>query len=562
MTHLASRTAAHKLGQILGLLVIPILVLWSIYFMKAKSEIDGLSRELAGVELVSLAPQDDSGKARREVLAMQIGISPDKVVGDITVVSARIARASGLATDSEWQSNALAETALITLPVFDRLMEQVLQQEAPRREASLMLAAGEADSLLRRLQESLAQTNLAKDSGTTATLARFSDLVEGIQRTASLVESPFSLQTDKAKAIAHLQAEYERLLPQAATLKGNVLSTLKTRLQARRAAMWRNLLLLTMAGLVSALAGVGLAVLMMRSTFIALDGVEKAREEAQEARREAEQMNLRFSTINADISNLNQELAVKVKELRAAQDELIKKGRMEQLGQLTATIAHEIRNPLGAIRTSAFMLQRKTAQLGADVSGPLQRINNGVNRCDAIISQLLDFSRTKEINASPALLDDWLVRIVRDEAKTLPENVSIECALGLEQVQVPFDPARLQRAVINLLNNACEALANMQEQDMPKGHRHTITITTLRRDEMASIRVADNGPGMPADVLQRVREPLFTTKSFGTGLGIPAVEQIVKQHGGHLDIASDVGKGAVFTINLPLLQLREVDRAA
>ena len=362
--------------------------------------------------------------------------------------------------------------------------------------------------------------------------------------------------------MAQLQTQHERVMPQIAALKAGVLSTLKERLQMRRATLWRNLLLLTLTGLVSALAGVGLAIMMMRSTFIALDGVEKAREEAHEARRDAEQLNLRFSTINSDISNLNQELAVKVKELKAAQEELIKKGRMEQLGQLTATIAHEIRNPLGAIRTSAFMLQRKTAQLGADVSGPLQRINNGVNRCDAIISQLLDFSRTKEINASPGILDDWLVRVIRDEAKTLPSNVNIECALGLDAVQVPFDPTRFQRAIINLLSNACEALGNMQEQDTPKGHRPTVTISTLQKGEMACIRIADNGPGIPADILQRVREPLFTTKSFGTGLGIPAVEQIVKQHGGTLDIASDIGKGAVFTINLPLASQKGERHAA
>ena len=314
---------------------------------------------------------------------------------------------------------------------------------------------------------------------------------------------------------------------------------------------WWSVVLLTLGVASSVLVGVGLAIQMMKSTFSRLDDGEKARAEAVEARLEAEQLTLRFSTINADISNLNQELATKVKELKSMQDELIKKGRLEQLGQLTATIAHEIRNPLGAIRNSAFLLERKTNSMGAEVSGHLQRINNGVERCDTIISQLLDFSRTKEVNSSLAYLDDWLAKIVREEAQRLPDNIYIECALGLEGLRVPFDAARLQRAVINLLSNASEALAHSGNDATTTTKRRCIWVTTLRDGDFVSIRFADNGPGIAPENIKKIREPLFTTKSFGTGLGIPAVEQIAVQHGGYLDIASEFGAGATFTIRIP-----------
>jgi signal transduction histidine kinase len=308
-------------------------------------------------------------------------------------------------------------------------------------------------------------------------------------------------------------------------------------LDGSRFAIWRDLLLLTFASAVCVVIGIFLAIKLMRTTLLQLDEVEQAHAEALAARQEAEHITHRFSTINSDISNLNQDLAIKVRELKAAQDELIKKGRLEQLGQLTATIAHEIRNPLGAIRTSAFLLERKTTSLGEDVSGHLQRINNGVNRCDTIISQLLDFSRTKEVNSSLALLDDWLAKIVREEAQRLPENVYIECALGLEGVKVAFDPARLQRAIINLLSNASEALCQPDHQERQPGQLHaTIWVTTLRSGDFALIRIADNGPGIAPENLEKIREPLFTTKSFGTGLGVPAVEQIVTQHNGRLDM--------------------------
>ena len=321
------------------------------------------------------------------------------------------------------------------------------------------------------------------------------------------------------------------------------------------------LVLVTLALASSVLVGVGLAFQMTKSTFSQLDDAGKARAEAVEARRDAEQLAVRFSTINSDISNLNQELASKVKALKDAQDALIKKGRMEQLGQLTATIAHEIRNPLGAIRTSAFMLERKTAALGADVSGHLQRINNGVDRCDTIISQLLDFSRSKEVNSSLAYLDDWLAKVVREDAQRLPENIYIECALGLEGVRVPFDAARLQRAVTNLLSNASEALAQQDTRIATLPKRHCIWVTTLRDGDFVSIRFADNGPGIAPENIKKIREPLFTTKSFGTGLGIPAVEQIAVQHGGHLDISSEFGEGATFTIRIPVQSPQESSAA-
>jgi signal transduction histidine kinase len=412
---LASQTAAHKLGQILGLLVIPIIVFWLMYFLNAKTDIDGLNREIAGVEL---------------------------------------AQNSGLTADRN---------------VFG-----------------------------------------SQDQKSHSSMAEVGNPTE-----------------------------------------------LKLTLERRRSDAWRNIILLTLAGAASAMAGIGLAIMMMRSTLLRLDEIETAHKEAQVAKREAEQLALRFSTINTDISNLNTDLATKVKELKSVQDELIKKGRLEQLGQLTATIAHEIRNPLGAIRNSTFLLERKTNSMGAEVSGHLQRINNGVERCDTIISQLLDFSRTKEVNSSLAYLDDWLAKIVREEAQRLPDNIYIECALGLEGLRVPFDAARLQRAVINLLSNASEALAQSDTVASVAGKRHCIWVTTLRNGDFVCIRFADNGPGIAPENIKKIREPLFTTKSFGTGLGIPAVEQIVVQHGGHLDITSEFGEGATFTICIPVQSQQE-----
>ena len=236
---------------------------------------------------------------------------------------------------------------------------------------------------------------------------------------------------------------------------------------------------------------------------------------------------------------------------------------MEQLGQLTATIAHELRNPLGAVRTSAFLLERKTKDKGLGIEQQIERINKGIVRCDNIITQLLDFSRTKQLQCQPGELDNWLQEVVEEEARKLSSKVSIELSLGLGGQQVPFDPSRLQRAVINMINNAAEAMIGQGDQAAGKDTVDPkITISTFCKDGYVSVRVVDNGPGFTPEAILLIREPLFTTKSFGTGLGIPAIEQIASQHGGRLDIASDPGKGASFTIWLPIKQSTSMQEVA
>jgi PAS domain S-box-containing protein len=257
--------------------------------------------------------------------------------------------------------------------------------------------------------------------------------------------------------------------------------------------------------------------------------------------------------INEEVSRLNRELAANMTRLKEAQDDLLRASKLEQLGQLTATVAHELRNPLGTVRTSAFLLERKVKDKGLGVEAQIERINKGIERCDDIITQLLDFSRTRQLHCEAQEFDKWLTSVVAEEARKLPQTFTVELNLGLSGQHVPFDPARLQRAVINMISNAAEAMTSAKDDHA----NPVITISSFVKNDHVSLRVADNGPGIAADVLARIREPLFTTKSFGTGLGIPAIEQIAVQHGGRLDIATDVGKGSKFTMWLPMKRKNE-----
>ena len=281
--------------------------------------------------------------------------------------------------------------------------------------------------------------------------------------------------------------------------------------------------------------------------------LEKTNGALAEAHEQALQFSREIQDVNSEMGVLNRQLSDNITQLRVAQEEALRKGKMAQLGNLTATVAHELRNPLSTVRTSTYLLARKIKDKGLGVEPQLQRINNGVIRCDNIITQLLDFSRSKAVKAEPTVLDIWLEKLVQTEAQKLPELVSIECYFGLGERLVNLEPGRFERAIINLLSNASEALVG--KGDDPKARftdTPVITIKTRLTLRGAEISVADNGPGISAENLTRIREPLFTTKNFGTGLGISAVEQILEQHGGGLDIDSVEGKGATFILWLPI----------
>jgi signal transduction histidine kinase len=278
----------------------------------------------------------------------------------------------------------------------------------------------------------------------------------------------------------------------------------------------------------------------------------KATQIARAAEEQAQTQAAELKKLNENISYLNTELAAKIKSLREAQEDIIKKGKLAQLGQLVATVAHEIRNPLGGISTSAFLLRRLITTPDIRTSASLDRIDNGIKRCDDIITQLLDFSRSGQPQTEKANLDSWVAETVTETAETLPDNISLTCVLSCGEQTVEFDTSRLRRALTNVIQNAAEAMMdNEKKVTRFSGHEPSITVTTQLSKRGAEIHVTDNGPGMDSEVIRRIREPLFTTKSFGTGLGIPAVEKTLDLHGGGLDITSKPGHGATFILWLP-----------
>jgi signal transduction histidine kinase len=269
--------------------------------------------------------------------------------------------------------------------------------------------------------------------------------------------------------------------------------------------------------------------------------------------REMKENSKALQLVNDDITRLNIDLAEKMRQLREAQDEIIKKGKLAQMGQLVATVAHELRNPLSAVRTSAYLLRRKLTGNSADVETQLLRIDNSVARCDAVITQFLDYAKSHQLEYKEFPFDNWVVKLVEEEAQKLPEVVEVECNLGLEGVSASFDPNRLSRVLINLISNASEALVGKGDDPQKfKTQTPKISVITRKSERGIEIDVADNGPGIAEEQIPKILEPLFTTKSFGTGLGLPAAIQALEQHRGGLQVNGGLGKGATFTAWIPL----------
>jgi PAS domain S-box-containing protein len=255
--------------------------------------------------------------------------------------------------------------------------------------------------------------------------------------------------------------------------------------------------------------------------------------------------------ITAEIANeleLSRRVEERTAELRRIQGELLRKERLSTLGQFTATVAHELRNPLSAIRNTAFSIAETTAAAGLKLDRPLARLERSIARCDRLIADLLEYTRIRDLERTRLSLDEWLAEVL-DEQK-LPEGVTVERDFRMPGIQASFDPDRLRRVVINLVDNAAQALAEVPAAADRRERR--LTVRTREEGGVIQIGFDDTGAGIAADVLPKVFDPLFSTRSFGTGLGLPTVRQIVEQHGGTVEIASEVGRGTQVLVALPI----------
>ena len=241
-------------------------------------------------------------------------------------------------------------------------------------------------------------------------------------------------------------------------------------------------------------------------------------------------------------------------DLHTAQEDLLRQERLATLGQLTATVSHELRNPLGAMRPSLYIIRKRLPLEDIRLQQAIERVERGITRCDHIIDELLDFTRIDTLHRQPISLDIWLGELLDEQ--TVPEGISLHRKFALPEVMLSIDPDRLRRAVINVYDNACQAMTS-EVESRPAHLDACLTVTTQATAGRVELTFIDNGPGIPSDVLPKVFEPLFSTKNFGVGLGLPTVKQIMQQHEGGLEIDTEVGRGTRIVLWLPLSQVMD-----
>jgi signal transduction histidine kinase len=240
------------------------------------------------------------------------------------------------------------------------------------------------------------------------------------------------------------------------------------------------------------------------------------------------------------------------RELQESQRELVRRERLAAVGQLAASMAHEVGNPLGVLANAVAALVRHHLPLGnSTFSALVTAMGEEVARLDLLIKTLVEFA----LPSAPQLTAQPLAPLVEEalhdalDASAAPVCITVTRALDPAVPEAPFDAQLLHRALSNLFLNALQA--------MPQGG---VLRVELSRDEpaegppQARIAITDTGSGIPPEVMRRLFEPFFTTKALGAGLGLAIVRGIVEAHHGQVDVHSTPGQGSTFTVRLPLVR--------
>ena len=238
------------------------------------------------------------------------------------------------------------------------------------------------------------------------------------------------------------------------------------------------------------------------------------------------------------------------RQLQRAEADARRSERLAALGQLSAGLAHEIRNPLGVIKGSAEMLQQKL-QAAEPLAGELAGyISAEVNRLNALVARFLDFARPAHLDLHPQRVCDIIDRSLESVVVQSPDSkVRVERHYS-PVPEILADEQLCERIFVNLIQNAFQAMDNS-----PDGHEEVLTITVARETsggrDGVGIAIEDTGPGVPPEAREQIFNPFFTTKKDGVGLGLAIVAKIIDDHRGSIKLENDSKPGAHFRIFLP-----------
>ena len=300
---------------------------------------------------------------------------------------------------------------------------------------------------------------------------------------------------------------------------------------------------------------------------------------------EVQRLNL-VEKLAEELQGKNEQLEVVLDDLQRAQNQIVMREKLAALGELTAGVAHEIRNPLNFVKNfaeaSEELLEELTEtldeseegkldkkqmsliqEISEDLNSNLGRIRNHGNRANRIVESMLSMGRgtTDRQMANINDLVEEHTRLAYHSARATDPNFQLDLQQELDpnMGQVEVVPQDLGRVFLNMVHNACYATdqrrRKLEEEGSSERYFPTVLVTSLRKEETAVVTIRDNGTGMPQEVIEKIFNPFFTTKPTdqGTGLGLAISNDIIRSHGGSIRVESEDGEYTLMTVELPLV---------
>ncbi len=254
---------------------------------------------------------------------------------------------------------------------------------------------------------------------------------------------------------------------------------------------------------------------------------------------------------------LEQRVEERTRELRTAQDQILRQEKLAILGQLAGGVGHELRNPLAVINNAIYYLKLIQPDVDKKIKQYYDMIDIETHTAEKIITDLLDFARTESIEQKNISVTDLLERVLG--RFVVPPSVEVVLDIPSDLPMVLVDPQQMEQVLGNLTVNAVQAMIpHGSTQGMPVMARMTISARVVKQpmdlkpqQRMVAISVTDTGFGISPENMKRLFEPLFTTKIKGIGLGLAVSKKLAEANGGNIDVQSDFGKGSTFTLVLP-----------
>jgi len=250
--------------------------------------------------------------------------------------------------------------------------------------------------------------------------------------------------------------------------------------------------------------------------------------------------------------HLEEMVEQRTRELRDTQEKLVRQERLATLGQLAGSVGHELRNPLGVISNAIYFLKLTQPNASDKVKEYLDIIEKETHTSDKIVTDLLDFTRIKSMDRQPVSVSE-LLRQTR-ERYAIPPAISVAFEIPADLPQIYVDPQHIIQVLINLISNACQSM-------IPTGsgtgalNLGKLTISAAAQSAMIKIAVQDTGAGIIPENMQKIFEPLYTTKIKGIGLGLAVSRKLTEANGGRIEVESGAGKGSTFTVYLPVYEV-------